>query len=159
MGAMAPIAFHPAVRILDALNPRDDGILKARSGGLTTVNIMPGSGHLMSGQTAYVKLRDANTIDDLLFCSDPEREICGGMKMANGTNPRRPPPFPGTRARAASMARDLFVQAQDYQARVAAAAPTGMRRPRPGILAWRPCSKSSMDEGSCTSTPTGTTTC
>jgi imidazolonepropionase-like amidohydrolase len=115
-------AFHPAVRILDAIDPRDDGILKARSGGLTTVNIMPGSGHLMSGQTAYVKLREANTIYDMLLCSDPEREICGGMKMANGTNPRRPPPFPGTRARAASMARDLFVQAQDYQARVAAAA-------------------------------------
>jgi imidazolonepropionase-like amidohydrolase len=108
-------ALHPGVRILDALNPRDDGIRKARSGGITTVNVMPGSGHLMSGQTAYIKLRDGNTINDLLFCSDPEREICGGMKMANGTNPRRPPPFPGTRARAASMMRDLFVQAQEYQ--------------------------------------------
>jgi len=115
-------ALHPAVRILDALNPQDDGIRKARSGGITTVNVMPGSGHLMSGQTAYIKLREGNTIYDLLLCTDPAQEICGGMKMANGTNPRRPPPFPGTRARAASMARDLFVQAQDYQARKAAAA-------------------------------------
>jgi imidazolonepropionase-like amidohydrolase len=108
-------ALHPAVRILDALNPLDDGIRKARSGGITTVNVMPGSGHLMSGQTAYIKLRNGKTINDLLFCSDPDREICGGMKMANGTNPRRPPPFPGTRARAAAMMRDLFIQAQEYQ--------------------------------------------
>jgi imidazolonepropionase-like amidohydrolase len=36
--------LHGDVRILDALNARDDGIRKARAGGLTTVNIMPGSG-------------------------------------------------------------------------------------------------------------------
>jgi imidazolonepropionase-like amidohydrolase len=114
-------ALHPAVRILDALDARDDGIRKARTGGVTTVNVMPGSGHLMSGQTAYLKLRDGRTIYDLLLCSDVQREICGGMKMANGTNPRRDPPFPGTRARAAAMVRSLFVRAQEYQEKLAAA--------------------------------------
>src|SRR5689334_11771148 len=44
------------VRILDAIDPQDDGIQRAQAGGVTTANIMPGSGHLMSGQTAYVKL-------------------------------------------------------------------------------------------------------
>src|SRR5690606_36244400 len=53
---------HGDVRILDAIDVRHDGIQKARAGGLTTVNIMPGSGLLMSGQTAYVKLRAARTI-------------------------------------------------------------------------------------------------
>jgi imidazolonepropionase-like amidohydrolase len=120
-GGDATAALHPAVRILDAIDARDDGIRKARTGGVTTVNVMPGSGHLMSGQTAYLKLRDGRTVYDLLLCSDVQQEICGGMKMANGTNPRRDPPFPGTRARAAAMVRSLFVRAQEYQQKVATA--------------------------------------
>jgi imidazolonepropionase-like amidohydrolase len=114
-------ALHPAVRILDAIDARDDGIKRARAGGITTVNVMPGSGHLMSGQTAYLKLRDGRTIYDLLFCQDVLKDVCGGMKMANGTNPRRDPPFPGTRARAAAMAREKFVKAQEYRDKVRAA--------------------------------------
>jgi imidazolonepropionase-like amidohydrolase len=82
---------------------------------------MPGSGLLMSGQTVYMKARIGRTIYDLLFCSDPEREICGGMKMANGTNPRGDPPAPGTRARAAAMMRALFIRGEEYRARLAAA--------------------------------------
>jgi imidazolonepropionase-like amidohydrolase len=114
-------ALHPSVRILDALDARDDGFLTARAGGVTTVNVMPGSGHLMSGQTAYLKLREGRTIYDLLFCDDPEREVCGGMKMANGTNPRRPPPFPGTRARAAAQVRALFLRGVEYREKLEAA--------------------------------------
>jgi imidazolonepropionase-like amidohydrolase len=107
--------MHPSVRILDAIDARDDGIQKAQAGGITTVNVMPGSGLLMSGQTVYLKLRDGNDIYDLAYCRDVLREICGGMKMANGTNPRGEPPFPGTRARAASMMRERFVRAQEYR--------------------------------------------
>ena len=107
--------MHPSVRILDAIDARDDGIQKAQAGGITTVNVMPGSGLLMSGQTVYLKLRDGNDIYDLAYCRDVLRDICGGMKMANGTNPRGEPPFPGTRARAASMMRERFVRAQEYR--------------------------------------------
>jgi imidazolonepropionase-like amidohydrolase len=82
---------------------------------------MPGSGHLMSGQTAYLKLRDGRTIYDLLYCKDALREVCGGMKMANGTNPRGQPPFPGTRARAAAQVRTQFVRAREYREKVLAA--------------------------------------
>ncbi len=70
--------MHPSVRILDTLDPRDDGVLKARAGGVTTVNVMPGSGLLMSGQTAYLKLRDGVAIRDLVFCRDLTRDVCGG---------------------------------------------------------------------------------
>jgi hypothetical protein len=35
------------VRILDSINVRDSGFRKCRAGGLTTLNIMPGSGHLL----------------------------------------------------------------------------------------------------------------
>lgn len=118
--------IHPSVRILDALDARSDGIPKARSGGLTTVNVMPGSGHLMSGQTAYIKLRNGRTIYDLLLCDDVQTGICGGMKMANGTNPRRDAAgFPGTRARAAALVRARFVQAQEYRNRLQAATENG----------------------------------
>ncbi len=114
-------AIHPAVRILDAIDARDDGIHRARAGGITTVNVMPGSGHLLGGQTAYLKLRDGRTIYDLLLCTEVQQQICGGMMMANGTNPRRDPPFPGTRARAAAMIRDRLVKAQEYRDKVRAA--------------------------------------
>lgn len=113
--------LHPDVRILDAIDARHDGIQKAQAGGITTANVMPGSGHLMSGQTAYIKLRDGRTINDILYCQDELREVCGGLKMANGTNPRGQPPFPGTRAKAAAQARALFVRAQEYREKVRAA--------------------------------------
>ena len=117
------------VRILDAIDPRDDGIQRAQAGGLTTVNIMPGSGHLMSGQTAYVKLRDTTSIEGMLFCRDLQHDVCGGMKMANGTNPRGASPFPGTRGKAASLVREQFVRAQEYRRKLAEAATDSTKRP------------------------------
>ena len=49
--------LHPAVRILDTIDPQNPGIRRARSGGVTTVNVMPGSRLLMSGQAVYMELR------------------------------------------------------------------------------------------------------
>jgi len=117
------------VRILDAINPFADGVKRARAGGITTVNIMPGSGHLMSGQTAYVKLRDATRIEDMLICSDPLTQICGGMKMANGTNSRGEPPFPGSRAKSAALVREKFVKAIEYRDALKAAEKDSTKRP------------------------------
>ncbi len=114
-------ALNPDVRILDAINVHDDSFRKALAGGITTANVMPGSGHLMSGQTAYLKLRRARTIEDMLYCSDPLNGICGGMKMANGTNSMRDKPFPGTRAKSAAMVRQLFLKAQEYRTKLDAA--------------------------------------
>ena len=115
--------LHPDARILDAINVRDPHLKKALAGGITTVNIMPGSGYLMSGQTVYLKLREGRSIEDLLYCDDPLNSICGGLKMANGTNSLRGEgPFPGTRAKSAAMVRQLFVKAQDYQRKLKAAA-------------------------------------
>jgi imidazolonepropionase-like amidohydrolase len=110
-------ALHPGVRIYDAIDVHSDTFKKARAGGVTSVNIMPGSGHLMSGQTVYLKLREATTVTDMLLNKDPNG-ILGGMKMANGTNSLRPPPFPGTRAKSAAMVRTLFVKAQAYQQKI-----------------------------------------
>ena len=116
-------ALHPDVRIMDTINPTSDSFKRALSGGITTANIMPGSGHLMSGQTVYVKTKEANTIEDMLVYSDEENNIYGGLKMANGTNSIRSGggPFPGTRARSAALVRNLYVKAQEYRAKVNAA--------------------------------------
>jgi imidazolonepropionase-like amidohydrolase len=111
-------ALHPDVRIMDTIDPRSKTFNKAMAGGVTTANIMPGSGLLMSGQTVYVKTKPANTIEEMLIMVDEETGIYGGLKMANGTNPLRAGGTPGTRAKSAALARALFLQAQDYHKKV-----------------------------------------
>ena len=115
--------IQPETRILDSINVRDNGLMRARAGGITTVNVMPGSGHLSSGQTLYLKLRSGKIVDDLLI-KDAKGNIAGGLKMANGTNSIRPGstgPFPGTRAKSASLVREQFVKAQEYRNKIARA--------------------------------------
>lgn len=117
-GGDASAALNPDARAMDAVNPTSDGFKKALAGGITTINIMPGSGHLMSGQTIYVKMRDGKVIEDLLLTN--EKGVYGGLKMANGTNPIRSTPgaFPGTRAKSAAMARELFTKAVEYKKKI-----------------------------------------
>lgn len=119
-GGDASSPIQPDVRILDSINVRDTGFRKARAGGLTTLNIMPGSGHLLSGQTIYAKLRKASTIDDL-FMRGADGKPRGGMKMANGTNSQKDAPFPGTRSKSAALVRQKFLKAIDYRRKVEAA--------------------------------------
>ena len=122
-GADGSAPIQPDVRILDSVNPAAAGIQRAQAGGITTVNVMPGSGHLDSGQTLYLKLRDdAVKIDDLLIY-DKDGKYMGGIKFANGTNPIRSAggAFPGTRARSAALVRDQFIKAREYRDKVKAA--------------------------------------
>jgi imidazolonepropionase-like amidohydrolase len=119
-GADGSAPIQPDIRILDSVNPRASSFQRAQSGGITTVNVMPGSGHLDSGQTLYLKLRDdANTIDDLLIY-DEKGVYMGGIKFANGTNPIRSGggKFPGTRAKSAALVREQFIKAQEYREKV-----------------------------------------
>lgn len=132
-GADGSGPIQPGVRILDSINVRDNGFRRAIAGGLTTLNIMPGSGHLSSGQTIYVKLRFADggprKIEDL-FIRDSEGGSIGGLKMANGTNSQQAgPPFPETRGRSASLVRQEFIKAREYQAKIAAAGDDASKRP------------------------------
>ncbi|MFN0060831.1 MAG: amidohydrolase family protein [Planctomycetota bacterium] len=117
-GADGSATIQPDVRVLDSINVRDSGFRRAVAGGLTTLNIMPGSGHLMSGQTVYVKLRGATTIEELAYRS-AEGEPLGGLKMANGTNPLRDPPFSGTRGKSAALVRREYVRALEYRDQLA----------------------------------------
>jgi imidazolonepropionase-like amidohydrolase len=127
-GADSSAALQPDVRAMDSINVRDARLQKAQAGGITTVNVMPGSGHLLSGQTIYLKLRDGKSLDDLLLYGEGGR-VAGGIKMANGTNSRRKPPFPGTRAKSAALVREQLVKAQEHQRKVREAADDASKLP------------------------------
>ena len=129
--------INPECRILDTIDVQDMGFQRARSGGLTTLNIMPGSGHLLSGQTIYVKLRpEPRTIEDWTFPLDGGG-IAHGVKMANGTNPVRSGggAFPGTRGKSAAMVRALWIRAHEYRDKIKAAAGDTSKMPArdPGL--------------------------
>jgi imidazolonepropionase-like amidohydrolase len=102
-------------RAIDAISPFDPGIRMALAGGVTTANIMPGSANVIGGQTAYVKLR-GDTVESMLIDSSG---ISGGMKLANGENPKRSygetGKAPTTRMALTALQRQAFVRAQEYQ--------------------------------------------
>jgi imidazolonepropionase-like amidohydrolase len=102
------------IRALDAINPFDPGIRMAQAGGITTANIMPGSGNVIGGQTLYVKLR-GHTVEQMWIPTD---DVVGGLKMANGENPKRAyggkGQAPQTRMKIAALQRSEFIKARDY---------------------------------------------
>ncbi|MBM3977907.1 MAG: amidohydrolase family protein [Planctomycetes bacterium] len=127
-GADSSAPIQPDARILDSFDVRASSLQRAQAGGITTANVMPGSGHLLGGQTLYFKLKDANSVDELAI-RWPDGAVAGGMKMANGTNPRGEPPFPGTRAKAAALVREKFFAAREYERKLAEAGDDASKRP------------------------------
>jgi imidazolonepropionase-like amidohydrolase len=127
-GADSSAPIQPDVRMLDAVNCRDAGLQRAQAGGITTLNVMSGSGHLMSGQTIYLKNKDVRTIEEQCY-RFPDGAPMGGMKMANGTNSQQDPPFPGTRGKSAALVRERFLAAQEYKRKVDAAAGDATKLP------------------------------
>src|SRR5439155_22212949 len=102
------------VRALDSINAFDPGIRMATAGGITTANIMPGSGTAIGGQTIYVKLR-GHSPQQMWIAAEG---VLGGLKMANGENPKRTfgprGAAPATRMKIAALQRGEFVKAKDY---------------------------------------------
>jgi len=123
--------IQPDVRVLDSLNVQSSSLQRAQAGGITTVNVMPGSGHLDSGQTMYLKLRDGATKIDDLMIYDKDGKYMGGIKFANGTNSIRAGGgnFPGTRAKSAALVRDQFIKAQEYRDKIKKAAGDATKMP------------------------------
>lgn len=125
----API--QPENRVIDGIDARDATVQRAQSGGITTANIMPGSGHLVSGQTIYAKLREVGSIEDM-FITLPDGRMAGGVKMANGTNSIKQAThakFPGSRAKSAALVREAFVAAGEYRDKLARHADDPEKRP------------------------------
>jgi imidazolonepropionase-like amidohydrolase len=119
---------QPAVRAIDSINPNDPGFRMALAGGVTTANLMPGSGNVIGGQTLYVKMR-GRTVEEMRITGRlPDgTEIIGGLKMANGENPkgygRNKQQAPFTRMKIAALQRAEFVKAKEYKAKKDAGQP------------------------------------
>jgi imidazolonepropionase-like amidohydrolase len=78
----APITAD--VRAIDAFWVQDPDIERAVAGGVTTIQVLPGSGNLIGGRAVTLKLRNATTAQAMRFSGAPD-----GLKMACGENPKR----------------------------------------------------------------------
>jgi imidazolonepropionase-like amidohydrolase len=106
------------VRALDAINPADQGFRDAVEGGVLAVNVNPGSGNPIGGQTVAIKCW-GRAVDEMVLRQP------AGLKSALGENPKRvygeKDKTPSTRLGTAGVIREAFVQAGNYLARLAAA--------------------------------------
>jgi imidazolonepropionase-like amidohydrolase len=101
----------PQVRALDGINPADLGFRDAIAGGVLTVNVNPGSGNPIGGQTVAVRCAGL-TVDEMVLRAP------SGVKSALGENPKRTygerKLLPSTRLGTAAVIRDAFVKAANY---------------------------------------------
>lgn len=99
------------VRVVDAINPADIGFRDAIAGGVLAVNVQPGSGNPIGGQTAAIRCW-GRTVEDMLLRAP------SGLKSALGENPKRNygnrNETPATRLGTASVIRSALVAAQNY---------------------------------------------
>ncbi len=104
----API--QPALRALDAYNPRDELVAHLRSFGVTTINTGPAPGTLVPGQTAVFKLHGRNADADLVASGSMLAVTFGkgGVTDEKGK-------APGSRARAVAMLRAELIKAREYK--------------------------------------------
>jgi len=106
----------PSMRAADAVWTEDPEFERARAGGVTTVQIIPGSGNLIGGEGLTVKLRAHADVGRMLFQGAPR-----GIKMALGENPKRSygarDKTPSTRMGNMALFRDAFNQARNYKAK------------------------------------------
>jgi imidazolonepropionase-like amidohydrolase len=109
----------PHIRALDAINPRDQGLADARSAGVTTVCVTPGSANAICGQAVVIKT--AGEVVDRMVRRQP-----AGLKMALGENPKsvyKPrDKMPSTRMGTAALIREALVKTQSYLEKQARAA-------------------------------------
>lgn len=94
--------------------PQDPGFEKALEGGVTTIEILPGSGNLIGGRSVVIKNVHATTYQAMKFPDAPY-----GLKMACGENPKRvygsKGQFPSTLMGDVAGYRQAFADAQDYR--------------------------------------------
>ena len=93
--------------------PQDPGFATALAGGVTSMQILPGSANLIGGRGVTVKNVYANTYQSMKFPGAPH-----GVKMACGENPKRvyggKGSAPSTRMGNVAGYRAAFLEARDY---------------------------------------------
>jgi len=94
--------------------PQDPGFETALEGGVTTLQILPGSANLIGGRSVVLKNVQAVTYQAMKFPG-----AAYGLKMACGENPKRvyggKNQAPSTRMGNVAGYRQAFADAQDYQ--------------------------------------------
>ncbi|WP_340680760.1 amidohydrolase [Paraglaciecola sp.] len=93
--------------------PQDPGFQRALAGGVTAMQILPGSANLVGGRGVTVKNMPGVTVQDMKFPDAPY-----GLKMACGENPKRvygDKGGPSTRMGNVAGYRQSWADAQDYQ--------------------------------------------
>ena len=109
---VAPVT--PQAQAADAFWPQDPGIQRAVQGGVTAMQVLPGSGNLIGGRAVTVKMRPGLSSRAMHFRGAPD-----GLKMACGENPKRvygkhkQPPM--TRMGNLAMQRAAFLNAKKLQ--------------------------------------------
>ena len=103
------------VKAEDSFRVQDPALSRARAGGITTIQVLPGSGNLIGGETVTLKIRPARTLEEMRFDGAPR-----GIKMACGENPKRvykeDEEGPQTRMGNLAYMRQTFARALDYRA-------------------------------------------
>jgi imidazolonepropionase-like amidohydrolase len=95
--------------------PQDPQIPLAIAGGITTIQVLPGSANLIGGRSVVLKLVPARTVQEMKF---PGARY--GLKMACGENPKRVygrRGGPATRMGNMAGYRTAFAQAEAYRRR------------------------------------------
>lgn len=100
--------------------PQDPGFSRAlANGGVTTLQILPGSGNLFGGRSVILKNVQARTMQGMKFPGAPY-----GLKMACGENPKRvygaKGREPSTRMGNMAVDRQTWIKAREYQKKRAA---------------------------------------
>jgi len=98
----------------DSFHVSDPALSRARAGGVTTIQVLPGSANLIGGEAAILKLRPSRTLAGMEFPGAPR-----GIKMACGENPKRvygsDEHGPQTRMGNLATMRAVFQRAKDYR--------------------------------------------
>jgi len=113
--ATSPIT--PEVWAEHSVWPQDPGFSRAlANGGVTALQVLPGSANLMGGRSVVLKNVYARTVQGMKFPGAPY-----GMKMACGENPKRvygsKGRMPSTRMGNIAVNRQTWIKAQDYKKR------------------------------------------
>jgi len=101
--------------------PQDPGFVTALAGGVTTLQVLPGSANLIGGRGVTLKNVPGRSVMDMKFPGAPY-----GLKMACGENPKRvygsQGRAPSTRMGNVAGYRAAWIAADDYRKKLAAAA-------------------------------------
>ena len=100
--------------------PHDPGFVTALAGGVTSLQILPGSANLIGGRSVTLKNVPGRNVMEMKFPGAPY-----GLKMACGENPKRVyggrNQAPGTRMGNVAGYRTAWIEAADYRDKLAAA--------------------------------------